>query len=103
MNEKTLVLLGTLGCILLGVLATLIAWFCGGKDLTGNAKEILKKVFNFQLSLTLVGVVVGLIPIINLILLVFSLIGTVYVIKAFIAYNKNSQFDAPSFKFINVQ
>jgi uncharacterized Tic20 family protein len=103
MSEKGLVILGTLGCILIGVLGTLIAWFCGGKDLTGNAKDILKKMFNFQLSLTLVGIIISFIPIVNLLLLLFSLIGTVYVIKAFVAYNKNTQFNAPSFGFINIE
>lgn len=101
MNEKTLVILGTLGCILLGVVGSLIAWLAGGSDLTGNSRAIIRQVFNFQLSLLVVGLIIVWIPVINLLSFVLSIVGTVYVIKAFIAYNNNTEFKAPS--FINIQ
>ena len=43
MNEKTLGYLGTLGTILLGLIASLIAWFGGLKDTQSHEKEVVRQ------------------------------------------------------------
>ncbi len=101
MNEKTLGIIGTLGCIVLGIIASLIAWFCGGKELQTPTKEVIRQMFNLELTLTIVGAILFFIPLVGqLICVVLNLVSIIYAIMAFIALNNNKEFKAPSFEFI---
>lgn len=101
MNEKVLSILGTLGCILLGVVASAIAWFAGGNALQTNNKEILRKMFNFQLSILILCFVLAFIPVVGQIAgLVIWIANIVVSIQAFVASNNNAAFNAPAFEFI---
>lgn len=101
MNEKTIGFIGTLGCILFGAIASLVAWFCGGKDLQTNTKEVVRQMFNFEITLFIVGILLNLIPILGqLTLFVLWLYSIVLSIKAYQAINNNTAFKAPSFELI---
>lgn len=101
MNEKTLTIIGTLGTIILGVFASLIAWFAGGKELQGNSKEVIRQMFNFELTIFVAGIVLGLIPVVGQILaLVIFVANLVFAIQSFVAANKGAEFKAPGFEFI---
>ena len=103
-NEKVLTLVGTLGVIILGVIGSLVAWFLGGKDLEGNARETLRQIFNFEISLIIVAFIVGVvsafIPFVGILVLLLSLANLVLPIMAFIAINNGTEFKAPSFQFV---
>ena len=101
MNEKNLVILATLGTIILGIIASLIAWFVGGKDLQSHNKEILRQLLNFQITIAIVGFLVNLIPFVGqFIFLVIFVVSIVYAVKGFNASNKNTEFKAPSFEIV---
>ncbi len=101
MNEKTLSIIGTLGTILFGVFASLVAWFAGGKDLQGNTKEVIRQMFNFELTIFVAGLVLGWIPLVGILVgLVIFVSNIVFAIKSFIAANKGEEFKAPAFAFI---
>lgn len=101
MNEKTLVLLGTLGTIILGVIAAALAWFLGGSALQSPNKEILRQMLNFEISLLIVGLICGFIPFVGVLIgLVLAVFNLFIAIKAFIASNNNEAFKAPSYEFI---
>ncbi len=97
MNEKILVIIGTLGTIILGVIASLIAWFVGKDSLQGNNREIVRQMFNLQLSLLVISVIICWMPIVNIICALLPLINLVFAIMAFIAHQNNKEFKAPSF------
>lgn len=97
MNEKTIVIIGTLGTILLGVIGSLIAWFAGKDTLQGNGKEIVREMFNLELSLTVVGLLICWIPVVNMLCGLLALTNLVFAILAFIAYKDNKEFKTPSF------
>lgn len=101
MDEKTLAALGTLGTIILGVLAAAIAWFAGGQNLQGNTKEVLRQMFNFEICLLIVGIVVGFIPVVNMIGgLVIFVVNIIFALKAFSAANNGTEFKAPALEII---
>ena len=101
MNEKTLSILGTLGCILLGVIASAIAWFAGGNTLQTHNKEIIRKMFNFEITILILCLVLGFIPAVGQIAgLVITIANIVIAVQAFIASNNNTAFNAPAYEFI---
>ena len=101
MNEKTLTIIGTLGTILFGVIASLVAWFAGGKDLQGNSKEIIRQMFNFELTILIASIVLGLIPFVGILVgFVVLVANLVFAIKSYIAATKGAEFKAPGFEFI---
>lgn len=102
MNEKGFVILGTLGTILLGVFASLIAWLVGSDKLQENGKEIVRQMFNWEVSILIISLIVCWIPVIGAILcMVMNVANLVFAIKAFLAYQNNKEFKAPS--FINIK
>ncbi len=101
MNEKTLGYLGTLGCILLGVIASLIAWFGGLKDTQSHEKEVVRQMFNFELSIVILGIVTSFIPVVGIVIcLVLNLANLVYSIISFLAVKNNKEFKVPAYEFI---
>lgn len=101
MNEKVLGFIGTLGCILLGVIASLIAWFGGLKDTQSHTREVVRKFFNFEITILILALILCLIPVIGqLACVVLNLANLYYAIVAFIAVKNNKEFKAPSYEFI---
>ncbi len=101
MNEKTLTIIGTLGVILFGVIASAVAWFAGGKDLSGSSREIIRQMFNFELTILIVSLVLGFIPLVGLIAgFAIMIANIVFAIKSFAASNNNAEFKAPCYEFI---
>lgn len=101
MKEKTLSIIGTLGTILFGVFASLFAWFAGGKDLQGNSKEVIRQMFNFEITIFIAGLVLGWIPLVGILVgLAIFVANIVLAIKSFVAANKGEEFKAPGFEFI---
>jgi len=101
MNERTTVIVGTLGTIILCVFASIIAWFAGGNKLQGAAREIIRKMFNVELNLFVVAVVAGFIPVVGkLLALVIFVINLFVAIMAFQAYNKETEFSVPCYEII---
>ena len=95
MNEKTLTIIGTLGVILFGVIASAVAWFAGGKDLSGSSREIIRQMFNFELTILIVSLVLGFIPLVGLIAgFAIMIANIVFAIKSFAASNNNEEFKA---------
>ena len=91
MNNKGLMFLGTLGAILLGILAPLIVWL--SKDrLSPNEKSIIAAVFNFEISILIIYLIARFILIIGgLICVVIYFTNIVYGIMAFIAAKEDKQ------------
>ena len=50
MDSKTLVLIGTIVTIILGIIASIVAWFAGGQKLQGKEREAIRQMFNFEIS-----------------------------------------------------
>lgn len=101
MNEKTLSIIGTLGVILFGVIASIVAWFAGGKDLQGNAKEVIRQMFNFEITIFIVGFFTAWIPFVGFLIGLAILVSNiVFAIKSYNAVNKGVEFKAPGFAFI---
>ncbi len=89
MKNKGLMILGTLGAIIIGIFAPLIAWLC--KDnLDGSEKPVIATMLNFEISLLIIGVILNFIPVLGR-LLSFALVVTniVYAIMAFVAAKDN--------------
>ena len=102
MDEKTSVLVGTIGSIFLGVIAAALAWILGKDTLTGNNKEIVRQMLNFEISLMIVSFVLAIIPFVGVVLaLIVWVVNIIFCVKAFLAHKNNVEFKAPS--FINVQ
>ena len=101
MDEKVLGILGTLGCIILGVVAAAVAWFCGGSELQTPAKEVLRRMFNFEITIVILGVILMFIPVVGqLIALALSAVNLIYAVMAFLAIQNNKEFKAPAYEFI---
>ena len=101
MNEKTLTIIGTLGVILFGVIASAVAWFAGGKELSGNSREIIRQMFNFELTIFIASLILSFIPLVNILAgLVIMIANIVFAIKSFAASNNNAEFKAPFYEFI---
>ena len=100
MDEKVSVLFGTLGTIVLGVFATLIAWYAGNAFLQGNNREIVRQMLNFEISLFIVGLL-SIIPFVGFIVApVVLIMNLIFAIKGFVAFQKNAEFKAPGYEFI---
>ena len=93
MNENMIKNLGTIGGIF--PIIPIIAWFIGGKDLTGNARNTLKTITNLCICVILVNFVLGFIPIINLLTILIWLGCAVFSIKAFLGLKKDEVFTLP--------
>lgn len=101
MNEKTLTIIGTLGVILFGVIASIVAWFAGGNELQGNSREVIRQMFNFELTILIASLVLGWIPLISILVgLAIVVANIIFAIKSFNAANNNTEFKAPCFEFI---
>lgn len=93
MKNGGLMTFGTLGAILLGFIAPLIAYF--NSNLTPEEKTIITSLLNFEISLLLICIVINFIPIIGQIIgLLLGIVNIVYSIKAFIAAKNNKPFNA---------
>lgn len=101
MDQKTLVLIGTILTIIFGVLASLVAWFAGGKNLQGAPREAIRQMFNFELTYLILAIVLGWIPLLGqLLVLILWIAGIVFAIKAFKAADSNSELKIPCFDLI---
>ena len=101
MDKKTLVLVGTILTIIFGLLASLVAWFAGGKELEGSAKEAIRQMFNFELTYLIAALVLGWIPLLGqLLVLGLWIANIVFAIKAFNAANKDEEVKVAAFDFI---
>lgn len=100
MDEKALKIFGTILVIFLGVIASLIAWCLGGKDLEGNARETIRQMLNFEISLIILSLL-SIIPFVGLVVgLVVLITNIVFGIKSFIAINNDTPFKAPGYEFV---
>ncbi len=97
MNNKGLMILGTLGAILLGFIAPLIAYAC--KDnLQQQDRAIIASFLNFELSLLIICLVLNFVPAIgHLLSLAFWVVNIIYSLQAYTAAKTGSNFNAPSF------
>lgn len=87
MNEKNLMILGTLGGII--AIGSIIAWFIGGNKLQGNNRETLATMFNWEICLFVLGIILNFIPVAGQILsVVAGLINIVIAVKAFTCIDK---------------
>lgn len=101
MDQKTLVLVGTILTLIFGLLASLVAWFAGGKELEGASKEAIRQMFNFELTYLILALVLGWIPIIGLLVcLGLWIANIVFAIKAFNAGTKDGEVKIPAFNLI---
>lgn len=95
MKNEGLVILGTLGCIILGILASIIAYFVGKDKFTPQERDVVATLFNFNISLFIICILINFIPIIGqLLTLVIFVISIVYAILAYIAAKENKPFKA---------
>lgn len=89
MKNKGLMILGTLGIILLGILAPLIVWLCKDR-LDGGEKSVIATVFNFEISILIIGLISRFIPFFGgLVCTVLYIANIVYGVMAFIAAKEN--------------
>lgn len=101
MDKKTLILIGTILTIIFGLLAALVAWFAGGKELEGSAKEAIRQMFNFELTYLILAIVLGWVPVLGqLLVLGLWIANIVFAIKAFNAANKDEEVKVPAFNLI---
>jgi len=101
MDQKTLVLVGTILTIIFGLLASLVAWFAGGKNLEGPARDAIRQMFNFELTFLIVAIVLGWIPLLGqLLCLILWILNIVFGIKAFNAANSGVEVKVPCFNLI---
>ena len=101
MDEKMTGILGTLGVILLGVIASVIAWALGPKDLPAAKKEIVRQMLNFQITILIVSLVLCWIPIVGaLVCLVVWVANIYYAIVSFMAYEKGNTIKIPAIELI---
>ncbi|MBR6098482.1 DUF4870 domain-containing protein [bacterium] len=103
MDEKTLVIIGTIVSIFLGLIASLIAWFCGGRDLQpGASREAIRLMFNFEICCFILIIALGWIPILGqLLILALWIANIIFAIKAYNAATKNEEgFKIPCYEFI---
>ena len=101
MKNSGLMTLGTLGAIILSIIAPLIAWL--NKDqLTPEERSIIANLFNFELSLFVIfiplSIIVGFIPFLAFVSLLLAPVAWIaniaYAIIAYQAANNNKPFNA---------
>lgn len=101
MDEKTLVLLGTLSTIVLGVIGSIVAWYSGGQELQGNSREIIRKMFNFEICLFCAALIISVVPFIGaLVAPAFFVVNLIVALKAYNAVTKGTEFDVPCIEII---
>ena len=89
MKNKGLMILGTLGAIILGIFAPLIAWLCKDK-LDGGERSVIATMLNFEISLLIVCIILSFVPVVGrLVCFVLSIVNIVYAIMAFMAAKDN--------------
>lgn len=93
MNEKTTILLGILGALLLGVIATAIAWVLGKDTLQPSSKEVMRRFLNLEITLLIIGLIPFLTPFV-------VIANVIFVIMAFMAVNNGTEFKKIGFEFI---
>lgn len=97
MNEKNWILIGTLGAIILGVIATGVAWVMGLSAMQGHTKEVIRRFFNFEITLFILAII----PIIGQLLLpIIIIVNIIYAIKAYNAATTGIEFSAPAFEIV---
>ncbi len=96
MKNDGLLMFGALGAIILGFIAPLIVWL--NKDnLTPDEKSITAALFNFEISLFIVCILINLIPLLGqLVCLVLWVVNVIYALKAFICVREHKPFNAPT-------
>ncbi len=101
MNNKGLMILGTLGVIFLGILAPLIVWLCKDR-LEGGERSIIATVFNFEISLIIIVMIARVIPAVgDAICMILYIVNIIYGVMAFIAFNeKKTLTPASIYEFI---
>ena len=93
--------MGTIITIILGVLASLIAWFAGGQNLQGASREAIRQMFNFEIIFLILAITLGWIPILGQILvLVLWIANIVFAIKSYNAANNNTEIKIPCIDII---
>lgn len=96
MKNDGLMMFGTLGVIILGFIAPLIVWL-SKENLTPDERSIMAALFNFEISLLIVCVVINLIPLLGqLIFLILYVVNIIYALKAFAAVREHKPFAAPT-------
>lgn len=101
MDSKTLVIIGTIITIFFGVLASLIAWFCGGKELEGANKNAIRQMFNFEITFFIVAILLGWIPLLGqLVVFVLWIMNIIFAIQTFNSANNGVEIKVPAIEFI---
>ena len=97
MKNDGLMIFGALGAIILGFIAPLIVWL-SKENLTPDERSIMSALFNFEISLFLVCIIINLIPLLGqLVCLVLWVLNLVYELKAFTSVREHKPFTAPKF------
>ena len=101
MDEKTSVMFGTIITIFLGIIASLIAWLCGGEKLQGKGREAIRQMFNFELTFFILAVAIGWIPLLGqLAVFIIWIANIVFAIKAYNSVNSSEELKIPAFNII---
>ncbi len=101
MNEKTLVIIGTILAIIFGVIASLVAWFCGGKELQGAPREAIRQIFNWEITYLILAIVLGWVPVLGqLLVLGMWIANIVFCIMAFNAATKGAELKVPAIDIV---
>lgn len=97
MNNKNLMILGTLGAIFIGLFAPLIAYINKDKLQTPD-RLIITAFLNFELSLLIICVVLNFIPLFGqIICAIMCVINIIYSIVAYNAAKTGNKFNPPYF------
>ena len=101
MNEKALVIIGTIVAIVFGVIASLVAWFCGGNELQGAPREAIRQIFNWEITYFIFVIVLGWVPVIGqLLVLAMWIANIVFCIMAFNAATKGTELKVPGINIV---
>ena len=81
-NKKGIIMVVTLLSIILGFIPSLVYWLISKNSLEAPLKKYLTNLLNFELTLLIVGIVVGVVfapltGLVSLINLIFLIIGTI--------------------------
>lgn len=103
-SEKTLTLLVIVLSVVAGFIAPLIIWVLKKDSLSDTAKQIIRKLLNFELTLLCVCILF-LISVLGQLLAILGaplvwIINVVYCIMAAIAISNSSDVKFPSYEFI---
>ena len=97
MNNKNLMIIGTLGAIIIGLFAPLIAYL--NKEKLQNPERLIITAFlNFELSLVIIAVVLNFIPLFGqIICALIYVINIIYSVMAYNAAKMGNKFNPPYF------